>query len=505
VSEIAVSLESIGKRFGSVQALRDVSLMIRSREVIGLMGENGSGKSTLLKILAGLIRPDEGNVVVRGRPLTKASFSAAAKAGIGMVFQEQSLLLNLTVAENIFLGCEGEAVRFGLYNWRKLKEMARRQLDKLGCDISPDTITGSLSFAQRQMVELAKVLTIEDRIGVEPIILLDEPTSVLDAEEIDTVLHQIERLRSRASVVIVSHRLDEVLRVADRIYVMTNGQCVGERDARSVDAEDLKRLMLGKHLSEQYRRHDRPARPIENEVRLSLRNLAHRSDYRDISFDLHAGEILGFAGVEGSGRECVCRTVYGAEAPSAGEVLLDGSVIKFDGPADAVKMGIAYVPSERRIEGLVPNMSVRENMTLAHLKVARRGWFLDSQREQKLVSQWVERLRIKTPSNHALAGQLSGGNQQKVVLAKWLIAEHPRLLILDHPLRGLDIGAKAEIFARVRELAQNGISILLIADTLEELLALSDTILVMRDGAITARLPVGDGKPTQMEILENMI
>ncbi|TPI41349.1 sugar ABC transporter ATP-binding protein [Mesorhizobium sp. B3-1-6] len=495
-----LSVDGVGKSYPGVRALNDVSLSIGSNEIVGLIGENGSGKSTLLKIMGGLIRPDQGRVLVRGQPL--ANFGAAAKAGIGMVFQEQSLLPNVTVAENILLGCEGDCVRLGLYDWRRLNERARRHLAKFGSDIAPDMLAGSLSFAQRQLVEMAKALAVEDQIDSNPIVLLDEPTSVLDAGDIDKVLGQILRLRERASAVFVSHRLDEVLHVCDRIYVMSNGRCVAERTASATPAE-LQGLMLGHSLAQEYSRSQSSC--TFDKISLSVRNLSNERTYSNVSFDLHAGEILGIAGVEGSGRESICRTIYGAEAPSSGQILLDGRNIRPRGPREGVRLGIAYIPSERRVEGIVSEMTVRENMTLAHLGDLQSGIFLDFRRERRLVSHWVEQLRIKTPSMDASIGHLSGGNQQKVVLAKWLIAERPRILILDHPLRGLDVGAKAEIFRRVRELAQSGIAVLIIADTLEELIAFSDTILVMRDGAITARFAAAEHVPEPIDIIRHMI
>jgi len=504
VSAPALSVEGVSKAYPGVQALDEVSLVVRPREVVGLVGENGSGKSTLLKVTAGLVKQDAGVIRVHGKALPAGNFSAAARAGVAMVFQEQSLLLNVTVAENILLGCEGDCVRYGFYDWKRLAGKAREQLDKLGSTIAPDAIVGSLSFAQRQVVELAKALAIEDRIGGEPLILLDEPTSVLDAGEIDKVLVQIERLRGRASVVFVSHRLEEVLRVADRVYVMTNGRCVAERAAKDADPAELQHLMLGQQLTQQYQR-ETLASPPSGVARLSVRGLHCGDRCRGVSFELHAGEILGLAGVEGSGREVVCRAVYGAVAPTAGELVLEGKTVRLAGPADAVARGIGYVPAERRIEGIVPGMSVRQNMTLAHLQTVERGWMLDLRRELRLVSDWIGRLRVRTPSTESLIGQLSGGNQQKVVLAKWLIAEQPRVLVLDHPLRGLDIGAKAEIFARIRELARSGIGVLLVADTLEELIALSDTILVMRDGEVTARFAAHERTPQPIEILEHMM
>jgi len=317
------------------------------------------------------------------------------------------------------------------------------------------------------------------------------------------VLAQVERLRSRASIVFVSHRLDEVLQVCDRIYVMTNGRCVAERNGREASRDELHALMFGQQLAEEYRR-DRAARH-PGAVRLSVRNLCCGASCQGVSFDVLGGQIVGLAGVEGSGRESVCRTIFGAEEPSAGEILIAGHKVRLGSPADAVALGIGYVPAERRVEGIVSGMSVKENMTLTHLHVVQRGVVLDRSRERRLVGHWINQLRIKAPSSGALAGQLSGGNQQKVALAKWLIAEQPRVLILDHPLRGLDVGAKAEIFRRILELAEKGIGVILIADALEELIALSDTILVMRDGCITDCFNESDPPPQPSMILKHMI
>lgn len=506
MNEVVLRTEGLSKSYPGVQALEDVQIEIRAREVVGLIGENGAGKSTLLKIIAGLQRPDRGRIVVRGEDLRLGSLKAASLAGIGMVFQEQSLLTNIRVAENILLGHEGAGVRLGFYNWNRLYSLAAVQLAKIGTDISPSAFTDSLSFAERQLVEFAKVLSLEERTHHEPIILLDEPTSVLDADELEVILTQVERLNARASVVFVSHRLDEVLRVSDRIYVMTNGRCVAERDPKDCDIAELQMLMLGKELSDQYQRKPRTQpRAGTDRALLKVHELAIESAFEDVSFDLAAGEVLGVAGVEGSGREMLCRALFGAEKPSHGEIHLDGQRVAFASPADAVDAGVGYVPAERRVEGIVAGLSVMENMTLAHSEVVQRGPFLDSRRERALAETWIERLGIKTPSVDTLAGNLSGGNQQKVVLAKWLIGTNTKVLILDHPMRGLDVGAKAEILALVRGLAVRGIGVLLIADTLEELVALSDTIMVMRDGRISGRFSLAEGVPTRLQILERMV
>ena len=496
--------ESLTKTFGETRALDAVSVEICSHEILGLVGENGAGKSTLMKIIAGLYRPDSGGIVLRGQGIALRSVAAAGDAGIGMVFQEQSLLPNLSVAENIMLGYEDEALGYGLYNWRKLNELASDRLAKLDSKIPANAQVGSLSFADRQVVEIAKVLTIAERSRHEPIVLLDEPTSVLEAEEVDIVLAMIRRLREFASVVFISHRLDEVLKVSDRIYVMTNGRVVAERTPESLDIPELQQLMLGHELNQEYaKKAFRPAGG-ERPARLSVRELTRAHRFEAVTFDLRAGEILGVAGVEGSGREALCRVLFGADTPDSGEYLLDGVPQRFAGPEDSVRAGMGYVPADRRVEGIIGGLSVRENMTLAHLREITRGPIIDLKREKELASKWIRRLRIKTPSSATAAGLLSGGNQQKVALTKWLIAQDLKILLLDHPMRGLDVGAKAEIFALIRQLAQAGIGAILIADTLEELIALSSTIMVMRDGRVCGRFTASEAPVTNLQILELM-
>jgi len=498
--------EGLSKSFAGIRVLDDVSIEVRAREVVGLIGENGAGKSTLLKVLAGLCRPDCGRIVLRGTTISLRCVSEAAAAGIGMVCQEQSLLSNLSVAENVLLGHEDAALRLGVfYNWGALHALAKAQLDKLGSSIMPSAQTDTLSFGERQMVELAKVMAIENRTPHEPVILLDEVTSMLDTEQTETVLTQIECLRNRASVVFVSHRLDEVLRVCDRVYVMNNGRCVAQRNRGCYKIADLQQLMLGRNLSVEYR-NDAPQVLITGStVRLSVRALSRANSYQAVSFELRAGEVLGIAGVSRSGRESLCRTLFGAEEPDSGEIVLDGKSVSFAEPADAVRLGIGYVPVERLVEGVVAGLSVRENMTLAHLDGLCRGPLIDRGRERELVMRWVERLRIKLRAPETPAYQLSGGNQQKLVLAKWLIARKPKILILDHPLLGLDVCTRMEITLLIRDLARSGISILLIADTLNELIALSDSIIVMKDGAVSGCFPASTERPSEREILERMV
>ena len=502
--EPILRVEGVSKSFAGVRALDDVSIDVRAGEVIGLIGQNGAGKSTLLKVLAGILRADRGSIVVRGTPVTLANVGAAAASGISIVFQEQALLPNVTVAENILLGHESPALHAGFYNWRTLYALAAAQLDKLGARISPSALTATLSFGERQLVEIARALAVEERTRHAPIILFDEPTSMLDPKGIEAVLGQIERLRQRASIVFVSHRLDEVLRVSDRICVMVNGRSIAIRNRDTCKVADLERLMLGRELDAEDDQQVPLLKPGAKVI-LSVRGLTRHSSYQDVSFELHSGEVLGIAELAGSGGESLCRTLFGAERADAGEIILEGRQVRLRQPADAVRLGIGYVPAERRLDGIIGSLGVRENMTLAHLDDLRRGPIIDMAREREVVKSWIERMQIRTPEADTPAQDLSGGNQQKVVLAKWLVGRKLKVLILDHPLRGLDVGVKAEMFSLIRELAEAGLGVLLLADTVDEVMALSHSIIVMKDGFVSGRFSATAAKPSRLQVLERMV
>ena len=506
MSTPVLQLRGITKRFPGVLALDDVSIEVRPHEVVGLIGENGAGKSTLLKILSGVYQPDSGELLVRGRPTRFRGPRDAARAGIGMVHQEQSLIGSVTVAENILLGAEDRSVRAGVYRWSDLNRRAKAQLDKIGSQIKPTAATDSLTFAQRQMVEVAKALAVEEQADHEPVIVLDEPTSVLEGADLETLFAQVQRLRGMASVIFVSHRLDEVLRVSDRVYVMKDGRCVAERDPKRVDVDELYRLMVGRESTGQYFR-EQEQQPVDGaEPLLVVEGLSKAGKYRDVSFTIRAGEVLGVAGVIGSGREDLCRTLFGAEGYDRGRITLAGRRVRFRSPADAVRAGIGYIPSERRVEGVAMGMSVRENILLADPRPVSVGPFLHPGRERRTVREWIDRLRIRTPGPDTDIGKLSGGNQQKVALAKWLNSPRLRVLILDHPTRGLDVGAKEDVYQFIRQMCGRGMGVLLLADTLEETIALSHTVLVMKDGQISARFDAPPGaKPSQVELVEQMV
>jgi ribose transport system ATP-binding protein len=507
MTEPIISARGITKAYPGVLALDDVSIDVLPHEVVGLVGENGSGKSTLLRILGGVERTDAGQILVEGKPVVFGSVRQAMGAGIGMVFQEQTLVPNLTVAENMFLGREGSSVRGGVYRWARLNARAKPLLERIGSPVHPGDVVSSLSFAQRQMVEVARALSCEDRSGRLLAVLLDEPTSVLGGDEIGALFAEISRLRATSAVLFVSHRLDEVLSVADRLYVMRNGRLVGERKTSQVSMPELHEMMVGRSLGDGYYREEeqgevnRAAPP-----RVSVRNLGAARSFEGVTFDIAPGEILGLVGVEASGREAVARALCGIEKTDEGEVLIDGRTVNIDSPRRAAGLGVGYVPKERKSEGVLLGMSVTDNMTLTNMRALLHHGVIDHGRERSLVEGWIERLRIKVASPRALVGNLSGGNQQKIVLARWLMREDLKVLILDHPTRGLDIGAKAEVYELIRQLSGRGIAMVLLGDTLEECISLSHNIIAMKDGHMTAQIPApAFAKPPLTDVVRMMM
>jgi len=502
--EAVLEVRNVSKSFPGVKALDQVSFEVRKHEIVGLVGENGAGKSTLLKILIGAYQPDEGELLVGGESVRPRSVKEASEFGLAMVFQEQSLLSNLTVRENIFLGNEEPFIRYGVIDWKKMDQAARVQLAKVEMDLDPSTYTDTLSFASRQMVELARVMTLEDRTSRHPIIILDEPTTVLESGEIDLLFQRLKSLKERASIIFVSHHLDEILAITDRVYVFKDGKNVAERPTNETNVSELHRLMVGRELKGEYYREGKQTTPRDDVV-LSIESLTKKGSYYDIDIDLHFGEIIGLAGVLGSGREEVCRTVAGIVVPDKGIVRIDGQKLPFGRPADAIKAGIGYVPQDRGNEGLIIFLSIGPNITLPNLAKVIRSGFLDHKREKNLAVEWINRLAIKTPGPNALCLNLSGGNQQKVVLAKWL-ASKVKVLVLDHPTRGIDVGAKEDVYELVRALAQQGIAVLLMSDTLDETIGLSNIVLTMKDGRVTQRIPALAGsKPRPLDLIEHMM
>ncbi|MBB4403052.1 MULTISPECIES: sugar ABC transporter ATP-binding protein [Rhizobium/Agrobacterium group] len=504
------SLRNVSKSFGPVRALNNVSLSVRANEVLGLIGENGAGKSSLLKVLSGTYQPDAGDILVRGRKQIFSNPAAAASAGVGVVHQEQSLVTNLSVAENILMstratkaGNNGK-VRFGIYNWRKINDDAAEILARIGSTIDPKSKVEDLSFADRQMVEIAKALQITRQPGVQPIIVLDEPTSVLEDHDIQQLEHEVRRLKEIGSVIFVSHRLDEVMKFCDRICVMRNGEVVGERLTKEVDEDELFRLMTGRHAETTSR--ERKKSFNDSAVVLDLEGLEAKGKFSGISLKVRSGEIHALVGTNHSGREEVCRAVFGAEGFDAGTVRYNGKVIPRPSVRGSAYGGIAYLPSERKVESMVAGMTVAENLQLTHRGEHASAIFVNPAGRREKTKEWISKLSIRPPIPDADIASLSGGNQQKVVLAKWLEDPKLSLLILDHPTRGIDPGAREDVSTQVFAACEKGAAVLLIADTLEEAISLADTITVMRDGEITATFDLNSGSiPTHAELVGKMI
>ncbi len=498
-------LKAVDKHFPGVHALQAVDFEVQRGEIVGLVGENGAGKSTLMKVIYGAYQPDGGEINIDGKRVRFQNPRQAMDHGIGMVFQEQSLIPNLTVMENIFLGFEKQFVTFGVVSWRAMATAARAQLAKVKLDIDPTTITSDLSFAQRQLVELVKVLTLEERIDGDLVILLDEPTSVLAEDEVKLLFQIVRGLTKRASFIFVSHRISEVLELSDRIYIMKDGAVVDVVHSNDANLDAIQHKMVGREINNEYYREHKQQAYNPNEILVSFDNVGLQGSYRNISFDLHAGEVLCLVGTEGSGREAILRTVFGRDPCSAGRVKIKGEPVTAFSPMASVRRGIGHVPRERKIEGIVNGMNVYENMTLAQIRKFARLGIMNVPAEKQLANEWIERLGIKTPSVAKDCGGLSGGNQQKVVLAKWR-SSGSDILLLDHPTRGLDIGAKEDVYEMIREMSANGVGILLAADTLEEAIGLSHTIIVLKDGEIQKRFECATGaKPSLYDLVHHMI
>jgi ribose transport system ATP-binding protein len=498
-------LKAVDKKFPGVHALKAVNFHIGRGEIVGLVGENGAGKSTLMKVIYGAYQADGGTILKDGVSVRFQNPRQAMEHGIGMVFQEQSLISNLTVMENIFLGYEAQFQRFGVMQWGAMAAAARAQLAKVKLDIDPGTVTAKLSFAQRQLVELAKVLTLEERIDGDLVILLDEPTSVLSEEEVKMLFGIVRELTKRASFIFVSHRMDEVMELSDRIYVMKDGQVVDVVKRGGATVEEIQHKMVGRNVDREYYREQRQKPYDASRVLLEMKGVGLPGRIKDISLTLHAGEVLCLVGTEGSGREAILRTIYGMRTPVTGTVSLKGRQVTAFTPQAAVAAGVGYVPRERKIEGIVAGMNVYENMTLSQLGRHSRAGVLNVAGEKALARDWIERLKVKAHSEYADCGNLSGGNQQKVVLAKWRSGGSD-IMLLDHPTRGLDIGAKEDVYEMIRDMSADGVGIVLVADTLEEAIGLSHTIIVVKDGEIQKQFDCVPGsKPSLYDLLHHMI
>ena len=473
-----LTMQNIHKKFPGVYALSGVNFELRSGEVHALLGENGAGKSTLIKILAGIYGADEGQIEIRGRKVKISDVHQARAHGISVIHQELCLAPNLTVADNIFLGKEA-AGQAGFVKFSEQNRTAQALLDSLGLAIQATALVSSLSVAGQQMVEIAKALSIDAQI-----IVMDEPTASLTLKEVEMLFQTIQNLkRKNIAVIYISHRMEELFRVADRVTVLRDGKYVGTRETAATTREELIAMMVGRELKDLYRR---TFHPLGDTV-LEVRNLSRRNVLDGISFSLKKGEILGISGLVGSGRTELARAIFGIDPLDAGEIRVTGKKAAVNSPIDAMAYGIALVPEDRKGQGLIMVQSVSYNITITVLKQFIQGARIDHELERHLVDSYIDKLAIKTPSHEQLTNNLSGGNQQKIVIAKWL-ATAPKVLILDEPTRGVDVGAKAELYSIIDMLAEQGVGIVMISSELPEIIGMSDRVLVMHSGRITGIL-----------------
>lgn len=481
--EPVLRLNGVSKRFSGVQALKDVRLGVRAGEVMALIGENGAGKSTLVKILTGIYQPDAGDIFLGGEVTRFDTPLDAATAGITAIHQEAVMFEELTVAENIFLGHQPVRGPFRLVDWRGMRRRARTLLEELEIEIAPDAEVKSLSIAERHLVSVAKALSRDARV-----LILDEPTASLSKREIESLFQIVRRLKdSGKAIIFISHKFEEIFAIADRYTVLRDSRHVGEGNIAEIDQESLVSLMVGRTLEEVFPKVEAQL----GDTVLKVNRLGHDTEFDDISFELRRGEILGFYGLVGAGRTELMQALFGLSRVKTGTIQVDNRYVRLKSPQDAIRHGFAYLPESRQEHGVILPLSVRVNVTLPSLPFLSRGLFLSHARELELTEQFGRELSIKAASWEQPVDELSGGNQQKVVISKWLATE-PKIMILDEPTKGIDIGSKAAVHAFMGKLVKAGLALIMVTSELEEVLGMADSIIVMHRGRIRGRFARND-------------
>lgn len=492
MNDVLLKMENISKSFSGVAALKNASLELKEGEVHALMGENGAGKSTLMKILTGIYQKDSGKITYLGKEVSYNGPAESEAAGITIVHQELNMLKDLTVAQNLFIGKEEKKGFF--IDDKKLNEKTKEIFQRLNIPINPAEVMDRLTVGQQQMVEIAKVILADAKI-----IIFDEPTAALTDLEITQLFKVIEDLKKQGiGIVYISHRMDEIKKITDRVTVMRDGEYVGTLITKDCSKDDIVKMMVGRVVFEDPK--EQSAVAPDAPVVLEVKHLTGKdSVVKDVSFQLHKGEILGFSGLMGSGRTEVARLIFGADPKESGEIVVNGTKVTIQSPQDAVKYGIGYLSEDRKRFGLVVEKSIEENTVMADMDHFIKGIFIDDQKIHKVTEEKCKDLNIKTPSGKQIVKKLSGGNQQKVVISKWLV-KNCDIFIFDEPTRGIDVGAKSEIYALMEGLIQKGKSIIMISSELTEVLRMSDRILVMCEGKITADISIEDA--TQENIMD---
>ncbi|MDO5146047.1 MAG: sugar ABC transporter ATP-binding protein [Eubacteriales bacterium] len=470
-----IEMKGIHKSFGDNQVLKDAEFYLKSGEIHALMGENGAGKSTLMKILTGVYTKDSGEIIVDGTVVNYKNPQQAEKAGIVFIYQELNVLFDLTVEENLFMGKE-LTKGFGICNKKAMQKKAQEVLDMMGVNISPKSVMSELSVGQQQMIEICKALMVDARV-----IIMDEPTAALTQNETRALFQVIASLREKGvSIVYISHRMEEIFEICDRITVLRDGSYIDTKEIKNLNMNDVVKMMIGREIGERFpSRNIKPGKEI-----LQVKHLTKEGFCHDVTFSVRSGEILGVSGLMGAGRTEIMQTIFGNFTKDQGEIYIEGQKVEIKNPSQAMKAGIGFLTEDRKVEGLMLDKSIRENISLANPgKISNRQGVLSKKSERNMVDRSIERFRIRCFGSEHLCGNLSGGNQQKVVLAKW-IETNPKILILDEPTRGVDIGAKKEIYQIMNQLAAEGVAIIMVSSELPEILGMSDRIMVVREGEI---------------------
>ncbi len=475
-----IEMTGIMKSFGTNQVLNNAGFFLRDGEVHALMGENGAGKSTLMKILTGVYTKDGGVVKVDGQEVHYNNPQEAEAAGIVFIYQELNVMFDLTVEENLFMG--KEITRgFGICDKKAMRAKAKEILDRMGVKIPVDTVMSDLSVGQQQMIEICKALLVDAKV-----IIMDEPTAALTQSETAALFEVIENLRRRGvSIVYISHRMEEIFELCDRITVLRDGQYIDTCEIKDITMDDVVKMMIGREIGERYPSRDNKIGKTVFEVK----GLSRKGAFNDVSFTVGAGEVLGVSGLMGAGRTEIMQAIFGYLPADSGEILIDGQPVKIKNPMDAMKAGIGFITEDRKVEGLMLDKTIRENIALANLGTISGSGVISKSKEKSLISKGIEEFKIRCFGTEHECGNLSGGNQQKVVLAKWIYTD-PKILILDEPTRGVDIGAKKEIYNVINDMAGKGVAIIMVSSELPEILGMSDRVMVVREGDVRGILDI---------------
>lgn len=486
-----IEMKGINKSFGTNQVLKNAGFVLEDGEVHALMGENGAGKSTLMKILTGVYTRDDGTVIVDGEEVVYKSPQEAEKAGIVFIYQEINSLFDMTVEENLFMGKE-ITKGFGIVDKKAMRAKAQEVMDKMGVSIPVDAVMGELSVGQQQMVEICKALMVDAKV-----IIMDEPTAALTQSETEGLFEVIESLRKKGvSIVYISHRMEEIFELCDRITILRDGTYIDTKYIKDITMDDVVQMMIGREIGERFPKRDVK---IGDEV-LRVEGLTKNKVFHDVCFSVRAGEVLGVSGLMGAGRTEIMQSIFGNLSRESGKIFIDGEEVTIKNPRQAIAAGIGFVTEDRKTEGLLLEKSIAENIEIANLKKVSSKGVLNKKKQDKIVKQGIEEFRVKCFGPWHECNNLSGGNQQKVVLAKWIYTD-PKILILDEPTRGVDIGAKKEIYDVINQLAAKGVAVIMVSSELPEVLGMSDRIMVVHEGTVTGIIDAADADQAKVMTL----